>query len=134
MAQRHHLSRASLLHARIIPPFGGDTLFANMVRAWDALSPVMRRMLDGLKAEHTAFQRHGREANLARAPESVSHPLVHTHPQSGRKALCNMEGGVTVIAFASALIGASDAMGHGEVSGNRRMDDSRLPRRWWFAT
>ncbi len=80
-------SLASLLHARIVPPFGGDTLFANMVLAWDALSPVMRRMLDGLKAEHTAFQGHEREASLARAPESVSHPLVRTHPQSGRKAL-----------------------------------------------
>ncbi|MCE2519536.1 MAG: TauD/TfdA family dioxygenase [Alphaproteobacteria bacterium] len=80
-------SLASLLHARIVPPFGGDTLFANMVLAWDALSPVMRRMLDRLNAEHTAFQGHDREASLARAPETVSHPLVRTHPESGRKAL-----------------------------------------------
>ncbi len=46
--------------------------------------------------------------------------------------ILNMEGGTTVVAFANALIGASDALGHGEVGGNRRMDDSRLPRRWWF--
>ncbi len=78
---------ASILHARIVPPFGGDTLFANMVLAWDALSPVMRRVLDGLKAEHAAFQGHDRDANLANAPETVSHPLVRTHPESGRKAL-----------------------------------------------
>ena len=80
-------SLASLLHARIVPPFGGDTLFANTVLAWDALSPVMRRVLDGLKAEHTAFQGHDRDASLGGAPETVSHPLVRTHPESGRKAL-----------------------------------------------
>ena len=78
---------ASLLHARIVPPVGGDTLFANMVLAWEALSPVMRRMLDGLKAEHTAFQGHDRQASLAEAPDAVSHPLARTHPESGRKAL-----------------------------------------------
>ncbi len=44
----------------------------------------------------------------------------------------NMEGGTTVVAFASSLIGASDALSHGEVGGARRLDDSRLPRRWWF--
>lgn len=46
--------------------------------------------------------------------------------------ILNMEGGTTVIAFASSLIGASDALGHGPVGGSRRMDDSRLSRRWWF--
>lgn len=80
-------SLASLLHARIVPPFGGDTLFANMALAWEALSPVMRRVLDGLKAEHTAFQGHDREARLAEVPETVSRPLARTHPESGRKAL-----------------------------------------------
>lgn len=48
--------------------------------------------------------------------------------------ILNMEGGTTVVAFASSLIGASDALGHGKISGNRRMDDGRLARRWWFAT
>ncbi len=48
--------------------------------------------------------------------------------------ILNMEGGTTVVAFASSLIGASDALGRGEVSGSRRMDDARLARRWWFAT
>ncbi len=92
-------SRGSLLHARVVPPWGGDTLFANAVMAWEALSPAMRGMLDGLKAEHAAFQGHGREAVFAGAPETVSHPLIRVHPETGRKALfvneyftCGIEG------------------------------------------
>jgi len=42
------------------------------------------------------------------------------------------EGGTTVVAFASFLHGVSDKLGHGAVGGFRRMDDSRLGRRWWF--
>lgn len=92
-------SMGSLLHARTIPPYGGDTLFANMYLAWDALSPTMQRLLDGLRAEHTAFQGHARAAAFADAPAKVSHPLVRTHPETGRKALfvneyftCGIEG------------------------------------------
>ena len=44
------------------------------------------------------------------------------------------EGGTTVIAFASYLHGLTDKLGHGKVGGARRMDDSRLGRRWWFKT
>ena len=44
------------------------------------------------------------------------------------------EGGVTVLAFANILIAKSDKLGHGGIGVSRRMDDSRLPRRWWFAT
>ncbi len=42
------------------------------------------------------------------------------------------EGGLVVLAFANILIGQSDKMGHGAVGSSRRVDDSRLPRRWWF--
>ena len=42
------------------------------------------------------------------------------------------EGGVTVLAFVNILIGASDELGHGQVGASRRMDDFRLPRRWWL--
>ncbi|MEM7173297.1 MAG: ABC transporter substrate-binding protein [Pseudomonadota bacterium] len=42
------------------------------------------------------------------------------------------EGGVTVLGFANILIAKSDKLGHGEIGVSRRMDDSRLPRRWWF--
>ncbi len=92
-------SLGSLLHARILPPFGGDTLFANMAMAWEALSPTMRRTLEGLRAEHTAFQGHARAAAFAEAPAKVTHPLARTHPETGRKALfvneyftCGIEG------------------------------------------
>ncbi len=80
-------SMGSLLHARRIPAYGGDTLFANMYLAWDALSPGMRRVLEGLNAQHTASQGHGRMASFADAPEMVTHPLARTHPETGRKAL-----------------------------------------------
>ncbi|QFT95488.1 Glutathione-binding protein GsiB precursor (plasmid) [Roseovarius sp. THAF9] len=43
------------------------------------------------------------------------------------------ESGTAVFAFANILIGHSEALGHGPVGVSRRMDDSRLPRRWWFA-
>ncbi|MEL7140004.1 MAG: peptide ABC transporter substrate-binding protein, partial [Pseudomonadota bacterium] len=41
------------------------------------------------------------------------------------------EGGAVVLAFANILIGASDALGHGPVGVSRRLDDSRITRRWW---
>jgi len=92
-------SLGSLLHARTIPAYGGDTLFANMYLAWEALTPTMRKMLEGLYAQHTAFQGHGRVAAFAEPPEHVTHPLVRTHPETGRKALfvneyftCGIEG------------------------------------------
>ncbi|MEO1193845.1 MAG: ABC transporter substrate-binding protein [Pseudomonadota bacterium] len=44
------------------------------------------------------------------------------------------EGGLIVLAFANILIGQSDKLGHGAVGSSRRVDDSRLPRRWWFKT
>ncbi|MBC6440974.1 MAG: ABC transporter substrate-binding protein [Rhodospirillales bacterium] len=47
--------------------------------------------------------------------------------------ILNMDGGTTVVAFASSLIGASDRLAHGAVGGTRRLDDSRLARRWWAA-
>ncbi len=43
------------------------------------------------------------------------------------------EGGVTVLAFANILVAKTDNLAHGELGVSRRMDDSRLPRRWWFA-
>ncbi len=80
-------SLGSLLYAKTIPTYGGDTLFANMYLAYESLSPTMRRTLDGLRGEHTAFQGHGRDAAFAEAPDKVVHPLVRTHPETGRKAL-----------------------------------------------
>ena len=87
-------SKASLLHALEIPPAGGDTMFADMIRAYDALSDRMKSFLDGMNAVHdracgTAtsyakeFGNHGAEL----ADSKALHPIVRTHPESGRKAL-----------------------------------------------
>jgi taurine dioxygenase len=87
----------TLLHGRIIPPHGGDTLWASASRAYAALSEPMRRMLDELQAVHDF--RHGFQESLAEpggaerladavaANPPVRHPLVRTHPHSGRKAI-----------------------------------------------
>ena len=65
----------SILCARVLPEFGGDTMWANQYVAHERLSDGMRRMLDGLRAVHAAF---GLEA---------VHPVVRTHPETGRRAL-----------------------------------------------
>jgi len=91
----------SLLYAREVPRHGGDTLFANMYAAYEALSPGMRRLLDGLEAIHTgrpygvggvaadlAVSRSiGIERNKPEADREVAHPVVRLHPATGRKAL-----------------------------------------------
>jgi taurine dioxygenase len=92
---------ATLLHSKVVPPVGGDTLFVDAVRAYEALSPAMQRMLEPLRAIHSARQAYGTKGVFARetakrslqimvseeADASLSHPLVRTHPVTGRKAL-----------------------------------------------
>jgi taurine dioxygenase len=88
----------SILYAVEVPPSGGDTLFANQHAAYEALSDTMKGMLDGLVAVHTASHQYGeggastmskamktRNAELSGA--TVEHPVVRTHPESGRKGL-----------------------------------------------
>ncbi len=91
----------TILHAKIVPPTGGDTLYADTQRAWEALSPTMQRLLDGLEATHSAGFAYGPKGVLAKdadartmkiivseeAEASQTHPLVRTHPATGRKAL-----------------------------------------------
>lgn len=87
---------ATALRAVSVPPFGGDTCWSSMYAAWDALTEPMKRMLDGLTAVHSVVPTYVRmgdyrpnfEQNYAprHAPEQV-HPVVLTHPESGRKAL-----------------------------------------------
>ena len=88
---------ATMLIAREVPPYGGDTLFANGYSAYEALSDGMKRMLDGLiainssaKADVTRTRedriRDGGKTEAKK--EFVSeHPVVRTHPETGRKAL-----------------------------------------------
>jgi taurine dioxygenase len=88
---------ASMLIAREVPPWGGDTLFANMYLAYETLSEGLRRTLDGLRAVATSSKadvsrtredlvRTGGRDGARRAYEAV-HPVVRTHPETGRRAL-----------------------------------------------
>ncbi len=84
----------SILQIHEVPPAGGDTMFANMYAAYEALSEPVRGMLDGLTALHeseaTLKSRYGAEGRFrdkdAKYPSAV-HPVVRTHPVTGRKAL-----------------------------------------------
>lgn len=92
----------TILHSKITPPVGGDTLFCNGYAAYEALSDEMKTKIEGLNAVHSAA--------LAYAPDGVygkgdgadrsmtikasedalntkSHPIVRVHPETGRKAL-----------------------------------------------
>jgi taurine dioxygenase len=91
-------SLGSLLHAQELPAEGGDTLFANMHLAWDTLSPELKRAVEGLKAEHSYLAKYAElqrrspwRPNLTEEQISqvkpVAHPIVRTHPETGRKAL-----------------------------------------------
>ena len=83
---------ASILHLATAPSVGGDTLFANMYAAYDALSETMKNVLDPLKALHTADVHRGRYEALGgglrreKHPEAV-HPVIRTHPETGRKLI-----------------------------------------------
>ncbi len=89
--------KATLLLARELPPRGGDTLFANQELAYETLSEGMQRLLGGLVAVHSSAKAEVtrtrgdrlRDSGKAEAePELVSrHPVVRTHPETGRKAL-----------------------------------------------
>ncbi len=87
----------TILYARELPPFGGDTLFANMYLAYETLSSGMKALLDDLVAVNTAAKAdvsRTREDRIKDAPKDASdvetvaeHPVVRTHPETGRKAL-----------------------------------------------
>lgn len=88
---------ASMLIAREVPPFGGDTMWANQYLAYETLSAGMRRMLDGLAAVNSSAKadvsrtREDRVRDLghedARKEYLAEHPVVRTHPETGRRAL-----------------------------------------------
>jgi len=91
----------SILYAREVPSVGGDTLFASMYAAYEALSDGLKQMLSTLRAEHSS--RHvfgdvgyvdrdlddlgGRLGNSAAATQDALHPVIIRHPLSGRPAL-----------------------------------------------
>jgi len=89
----------AILYAIEVPPYGGDTLFANQYLAYETLSDGMKKMLSGMRALHSDRMVAGPQANKnafratkvredAEWRETVSaHPVVVTHPETGRKLL-----------------------------------------------
>ncbi len=78
--------RMSLLFARELPAFGGDTMFASQHAAFDALSPALANLLEGLRAVHKGTELAA-QGGLTRQEVSSTHPVVRRHPVNGRKAL-----------------------------------------------
>jgi taurine dioxygenase len=89
----------AILYAIEVPPYGGDTLFANQYLAFESLSPGLKCSLEGLRAVHTDRMVAGPKAGMnahrstkvredADWHETISiHPVVRTHPETGRKLL-----------------------------------------------
>ena len=96
-------SLGSVLYGMTIPPYGGDTLYASMEKAYTALSEPVKRFLDGLVAVHSASRAYdpkntGEHKYRGEAPityrfderaiyAEVQHPVIRTHPESGRKSI-----------------------------------------------
>jgi taurine dioxygenase len=91
---------ATILYGIDVPEVGGDTMFTSLYAAYDALSDGMKRMLADLRIVFTNANTYGKDATrfkagvardmtVAQAPEEkeVQHPIVRTHPETGRKAL-----------------------------------------------
>ena len=86
--------KATALHAVELPSSGGDTQFANMQLAYEALSPCLREEVDGLRATHVYQSRLSQRKLMSlttdremRVAEPVSHPLVRIHPETGRRSI-----------------------------------------------
>jgi taurine dioxygenase len=92
-------SIGSILYALEVPDYGGDTLFASQAAAFEALSPGLRKTLEGLNAVHSAGREYSAQGHSAQSRKSMkvaeaeglagefTHPMVLAHPETGRKAL-----------------------------------------------
>lgn len=92
---------ATLLYGDIIPPVGGDTLFANQYAAWDALSPQLQALLNGKLGVHSARRGYAKNGRYGEGDKGRSmairyddsalatqvHPIARVHPETGRTAL-----------------------------------------------
>jgi taurine dioxygenase len=96
-----HPPLATLLHSKVVPPVGGDTLFADCGAVYESFSPAFRQLLDGLTAVHSARMPYGREGVYARETSKRSikintgeaaeaeqlHPLVRVNPVTGERSV-----------------------------------------------
>ena len=103
-------SLGSIMYAHEVPEVGGDTMFANLEKAYEGLSDLMREMIAELRVEHdfnwgyrNVVRRIPNTEEIAQeqldARPPVVHPLVRTHPETGRKSLYVSPG------FAAAIVG-----------------------------
>lgn len=90
--------KIALLQSVVAPSYGGDTMWCSITSAYDALSAPMRAMIDGLEVHHSNYPQFCTSmaeksgswdlvAPLREAYPGVNHPLVRTHPETGRRAL-----------------------------------------------
>lgn len=91
--------KISILRSVVVPPYGGDTVWANTVAAYEDLPAPLRQLADNLRAVHSnlydyAPPQHAAQAALKRYREEFTaleyetkHPVVHVHPQTGERAL-----------------------------------------------
>lgn len=107
----------SMLLSRELPPYGGDTLFANQYLAYDALSEAMKGLLAGLvgisssakadvsKTREDRIKEDADARGNTKAPQhyQAMHPVVRTHPETGRKAL------YVNVAHTAGIVGLSEA-------------------------
>jgi alpha-ketoglutarate-dependent 2,4-dichlorophenoxyacetate dioxygenase len=113
-------ARYSLLSARAIPDEGGETEFADLRAAWDALPGRMQRRIEGLVAEHSILYSRGTIGFTDFSPEererlpSVPQTLVRTHPGSGRRTLylASHAGAIRGMPLPEARILLLDLMEH----------------------
>jgi alpha-ketoglutarate-dependent taurine dioxygenase len=87
-------AKASMLSAHVVPSRGGETEFADMRAAYDALPDAMKERLEGLVATHSYRYSQGRIGGLEMYPaagldaiDGAEHPVVRTHPATGRRSL-----------------------------------------------
>ncbi|WP_288443407.1 taurine dioxygenase [uncultured Pantoea sp.] len=104
----------AILASKLLPESGGDTLWSSGIAAYEALSEPFKQLLSGLQAEHDfkkSFQEykyrkteeeHQRWQQAVAKHPPVQHPVIRTHPVSGRKALFVNEG------FTTRLLGVSE--------------------------
>ena len=107
--------KAALLHMELTPEFGGDTVWASATRAYEALSPQVQSFFASLTIRHSnedflkrVAEKGGKRAEgiveaIERDYGPVEHPLVRTHPETGKRALLYAEG------FIDHVVGVSQA-------------------------
>ncbi len=101
-SHKERAAKASLLYGIEVPEYGGDTLFAGMAAAWQALSPTLRDILKDLRCVHDfekaksgSFKNETVTDRHMNTTPAIDHPLVRTHPETGAKCLFLNAGVVT---------------------------------------